>query len=127
MTDAGTTQVRRREPPDAPGGWLVWAVGLLAYAVAVFHRASLGVAGVQAQERFGAGASAVSLFVVAAAGGLRGAAGARSASRSTGSARAGWSLLGALTMAAGQLALALADDVPDRGRWRACWSAPATP
>ena len=42
----------------------VWAVALAAYGVAVFHRASLGVAAVEAQERFSAGASAVSLFLV---------------------------------------------------------------
>ena len=44
--------------------YVVWLVALVAYAVAVFHRASLGVAGVEAQERFSAGASAVSLFLV---------------------------------------------------------------
>ncbi|MCW2715871.1 MAG: Transporter, superfamily, partial [Frankiales bacterium] len=44
--------------------WTVWGVGLLAYSVAVFHRGSLGVTGVAAQEHFGAGASALSLFLV---------------------------------------------------------------
>jgi MFS family permease len=44
--------------------WLVWSVGVTAYCIAVFHRASLGVAGVQAQERFGATAAVLSLFVV---------------------------------------------------------------
>src|SRR4051794_41603295 len=54
------------EPTTKPPAraYAVWLVGLLAYAVAVFHRASLGVAGVQAQERFSAGASALSLFLV---------------------------------------------------------------
>ena len=42
----------------------MWGVCLLAYGVAVFHRSSLGVAAVEAQERFSAGASAVSLFLV---------------------------------------------------------------
>jgi len=52
-------------PARAPArAYAVWLVGLLAYAVAVFHRASLGVAGVEAQERFSAGASALSLFLV---------------------------------------------------------------
>jgi sugar phosphate permease len=44
--------------------WLVWGVGLLAYGFAVFQRASLGVTGIEAQERFGATAAALSLFVV---------------------------------------------------------------
>lgn len=86
-------------------------MGLLAYAVAVFHRASLGVAGVAAQERFHAGASAVSLFVVlqlavyAAMQVPVGIALDRLGTRRM-------VILGALTMAGGQLALALAHSVP---------------
>lgn len=95
----------------ATRAWFVWGVGLLAYAVAVFHRSSLGVAGVAAQERFSAGASAVSLFVVlqlavyAAMQVPVGVAVDRLGSRRM-------IVLGALTMAAGQLVLALAHDVP---------------
>lgn len=44
--------------------WLILAVGTLVYAVAVFQRASLGVAGVQAQHRFGITAAVLSLFSV---------------------------------------------------------------
>jgi sugar phosphate permease len=44
--------------------WAVWAVGLSAYVVAVLHRTSLGVAGLDAQERFGIGASALASFAV---------------------------------------------------------------
>ncbi|SDU85036.1 Sugar phosphate permease [Microlunatus sagamiharensis] len=44
--------------------WLVWGVGVLAYAVAVLQRSSLGVAATYATERFGIGASAFSTFVV---------------------------------------------------------------
>ena len=51
-------------PPTPARAYAVWGVALLAYVVAVFHRASLGVAAVDAQERFSAGASAVSLFLV---------------------------------------------------------------
>lgn len=106
----------RRTVPDvvAPASarvWLVWVVGLLAYAVAVFQRASLGVAGVAAQERFSAGASAVSLFVVlqlAVYAALQVPVGI--ALDRIGSRR--MVVLGALTMAAGQLALALAHTVP---------------
>jgi MFS family permease len=44
--------------------WVMWALGVLAYGVAVFHRASLGVAGPLAQQRFGATAAVLSLFIV---------------------------------------------------------------
>jgi MFS family permease len=91
--------------------WSVWLVGLTAYAVAVFHRSSLGVAAVEAQERFSAGASAVSLFLVlqlAVYAALQvpvGVALDRFDSRRM-------ILAGAVTMATGQLVLALATDVP---------------
>jgi MFS family permease len=44
--------------------WAVWAVGLSAYVVAVLHRTSLGVAGLDAQSRFGIGAGALASFAV---------------------------------------------------------------
>ena len=44
--------------------WAVWAVGLSAYVVAVLHRTSLGVAGLDAQTRFDIGASALASFAV---------------------------------------------------------------
>jgi MFS family permease len=91
--------------------YLVWAVALTAYAVAVFHRASLGVAAVDAQERFSAGASAISLFLVlqlAVYAALQVPVGV--ALDRFGSRR--MILAGALTMAAGQFVLALATDVP---------------
>jgi MFS family permease len=100
----------RTERPSARA-LTVWAVGLLAYAVAVFHRSSLGVAAVEAQERFSAGASAVSLFLVlqlAVYAGLQVPVGV--ALDRLGSRR--MILVGAVTMAAGQLVLALATDVP---------------
>jgi MFS family permease len=91
--------------------YAMWVVGLSAYVVAVFHRASLGVAAVQAQERFSAGASSISLFLVlqlAVYAALQvpvGVALDRLGSR--------WMIVGgALTMAAGQLVLALAADIP---------------
>ena len=103
MTSAPSVVPRR--------AWVVWGVGLLAYVVAVFSRASLGVAGVEAQERFDASASAVSLFVVlqlVVYAGLQIPVGV--ALDRLGSRR--MVLLGALTMAVGQLVLATADDVP---------------
>jgi MFS family permease len=44
--------------------WLMWGVGVLAYMVAVFQRASLGVSGLDAQQRFGTTAAVLSLFGV---------------------------------------------------------------
>jgi len=91
--------------------YAVWLVGLFAYAVAVFHRASLGVAGVEAQERFSAGASALSLFLVLQLGVYAamqipvGVALDRFGSKAL-------VVSGALVMAAGQLTLAVASDVP---------------
>lgn len=96
---------------DSRRAYAVWAVGLAAYAVAIFHRASLGVAGTEAQERFSAGASAISLFLVlqlAVYAGLQvpvGVALDRFGSRAM-------IVAGALTMAVGQTVLALATDVP---------------
>ncbi|MBJ7451213.1 MAG: MFS transporter [Blastococcus sp.] len=98
-------------PPTPARAYAVWGVALLAYVVAVFHRASLGVAAVDAQERFSAGASAVSLFLVlqlAVYAGLQIPVGV--ALDRLGSRRL--ILAGAVTMAAGQLVLALAEDVP---------------
>ncbi|MEA2280245.1 MAG: hypothetical protein QOK21_852 [Solirubrobacteraceae bacterium] len=42
----------------------MWALGVAAYCIAVFQRASLGVAGPLAQQRFGATAAVLSLFIV---------------------------------------------------------------
>jgi len=91
--------------------YVAWGVALLAYVLAVFHRASLGVAAVDAQERFSAGASAISLFLVlqlAVYSALQVPVGV--ALDRFGSRR--MILAGAVTMAAGQLVLALAGDVP---------------
>ena len=48
--------------------WAIWSLGVLAYTVAVFQRASLGVAGLDAQQRFGTTAAVLSLFGVAQLG-----------------------------------------------------------
>lgn len=44
--------------------WTVWAVALAAYVVAVLHRTSLGVAGLDAQDRFDIGGSTLASFAV---------------------------------------------------------------
>lgn len=53
-----------RTPIDSPRAWFMWTLGVLAYAAAVMQRTSFGVASVVATERFAAGASVVSLFIV---------------------------------------------------------------
>jgi MFS family permease len=53
-----------RHPLGGRLALLVWATGVLAYGVAVFHRFSLGVTGIQAAERFGIGASALAVFSI---------------------------------------------------------------
>jgi len=44
--------------------WIVWATGLLAYIVAVLDRTTLGVSGLEAADRFGAGPAVLSTSVV---------------------------------------------------------------
>ncbi|BEP15745.1 MFS transporter [Acidothermaceae bacterium B102] len=43
---------------------MIWAIGLVAYVVAVFNRNSLGVTGVTAQQRFHASAGVLAVFSV---------------------------------------------------------------
>jgi sugar phosphate permease len=95
----------------SPRAYAAWAVGMVAYVVAIFQRGSLGVAAVDAQQRFHAGASAVSLFLVlqlavyAAMQIPVGVALDRLGSRIM-------LVGGALAMAAGQALLGVATDVP---------------
>ena len=44
--------------------WAIWGVALAAYVVAVLNRTSLGVAGLDAQTRFGIGAGTLASFAV---------------------------------------------------------------
>ncbi|TDK24053.1 MFS transporter [Arthrobacter crusticola] len=44
--------------------WVVWGTGVVAYLIAVTQRTSFGVAGLEATERYSAGASALSIFTV---------------------------------------------------------------
>lgn len=44
--------------------WVIWAVGLSVYGLAVFHRSSLGVAGLLAAERFDIDATRLAFFTV---------------------------------------------------------------
>ncbi len=44
--------------------WVVWTAALLVYLLAVFHRSSLGVAGILAAERFHISSSQLSTFIM---------------------------------------------------------------
>jgi sugar phosphate permease len=91
--------------------WIVWAIGLLAYIVAVLDRTTLGVSGLAAADRFGAGPSVLSTFVVlqvivyAAAQVPAGVLLDRFGSKAL-------ILCGAAVMASGQLALAFTESLP---------------
>jgi MFS family permease len=110
MTDSVTTRSPRlfRRPPRA---LLVWAVGVFAYLCAVSGRASFGVAGVEASERFGVDGAVLSLFGVVQLGTYAAAQiPAGLLLDRLGPRR--MMVIGAVTMAAGQLLLAIATDVP---------------
>src|SRR6478609_1100528 len=51
-------------PPGGRAAWSAWTVGVSVYVLAVVHRTSLGVAGLDASARFGIGASALSTFSI---------------------------------------------------------------
>ncbi|MFI5612830.1 nitrate/nitrite transporter [Amycolatopsis sp. NPDC051903] len=55
MSPAGRAPVR---------SWLIWLTAVFVYLLAVFHRTSFGVAGLQAADRFGVGAAALGTFTV---------------------------------------------------------------
>lgn len=44
--------------------WLIWLSASVVYLLAVFHRTSFGVAGLEAADRFGVGAAALGTFTV---------------------------------------------------------------
>jgi sugar phosphate permease len=91
--------------------WLVWGTGVAVYVVAVLQRTSLGVSGLDAVHRFGASAGVLATFAVlqlAVYATLQIPVGV--AIDHVGPRRL--IVTGALTMAAGQAALALAHSVP---------------
>ena len=59
VTAAPPAQALRATVP-VPGAWAAWGIGVAVYVLAVVHRTSLGVAGLDAAARFGIGASALS-------------------------------------------------------------------
>jgi len=44
--------------------WLVWVIGVFAYAAAIMQRTSLGVLGQQTSDHFGTSVSIISTFVM---------------------------------------------------------------
>lgn len=60
----GTIGTTTGEPPGGVKAVGVWGIGTLVYMVAVVHRTSLGVAGIDAADRFHIGASALSTFSI---------------------------------------------------------------
>jgi MFS family permease len=60
---AGAGAVGARQHPRTPSrAWLMWGAAVTVYFVAVFNRSSLGVAGLDAEHRFGINAAALSTF-----------------------------------------------------------------
>lgn len=53
-----------RAPAPLGRALLVWGTAIVAYIIAILHRTSLGVAGIEAVDRFSANAAVLSLFVV---------------------------------------------------------------
>ncbi|GAB7061884.1 MFS transporter [Streptomyces mexicanus] len=67
MTSASGSTASVSLPGDPPGGRravVVWGIGVAVYFVAVIFRTSLGVAGLDAADRFHVGASALSTFSI---------------------------------------------------------------
>jgi len=50
--------------PSTAKKWWIWLTAATVYLLAVFHRTSFGVAGLQAADRFGVGAAALGTFTV---------------------------------------------------------------
>lgn len=91
--------------------WIVWATGLLAYIVAVLDRTTLGVSGLAAADRFTAGPSLLSTFVVLQVVVYAGAQVPAGLLLDRYGSRA-LIVAGAGLMASGQLALAFTESLP---------------
>lgn len=59
-----TTHPGQRYALDGRRAWAVWAAAISVYVLAVFHRTSLGVAGLEAADRFGISSSQLSTFTI---------------------------------------------------------------
>ncbi|MFF7637107.1 nitrate/nitrite transporter [Kitasatospora sp. NPDC008050] len=52
------------QPPGGRAAWFAWGIGVSCYVLAVIHRTSLGVAGLEAAHRFGVDASTLATFSI---------------------------------------------------------------
>src|SRR5699024_2010613 len=59
---AGHADAAHTEPAGGPRAWLVWAVAVGSYFLAMLHRNGLGVAALEAQARFDVGPALLSLL-----------------------------------------------------------------
>ncbi|HYO02316.1 MAG TPA: MFS transporter [Mycobacterium sp.] len=91
--------------------WTIWATGLFAYIVAVLHRTTLGVSGLDAADRFAASPSVLSTFVVLQVVVYAGAQVPAGVLLDRFGSRA-LIVAGAALMASGQLLLALTESLP---------------
>lgn len=64
MQTVRTPQEGPENQKAAPIAWTLWGLGVLAYAVAVLHRTSFGVVGLDAVRRFDASAGVLASFTV---------------------------------------------------------------
>ncbi|SPT58878.1 MFS transporter [Actinomadura madurae] len=64
MHTAQTPLASLEKEKAAPIAWALWSVGVVAYAVAVLHRTSFGVVGLEAVHRFDASAGILASFTV---------------------------------------------------------------
>lgn len=62
--DASTAAGLPKDPPGGSRAVLVWGLGVVVYFVAITYRTSLGVAGIEAADRFEINASALSSFSI---------------------------------------------------------------
>ncbi len=60
--DGTSAGVKNAEPTGGTRAWLVWAVAVAGYFLAMLHRNGLGVAALEAQARFDAGPALLSLL-----------------------------------------------------------------
>lgn len=60
----GPQRPAQRFALDGRRAWAVWMAAISVYVLAVFHRTSLGVAGLQAAERFGISSAELSTFTI---------------------------------------------------------------
>lgn len=63
-SDDSSVPVPVRAEATPRGAWTAWTIGVTVYVLAVVHRTSLGVAGLDAASRFGINASALSAFSI---------------------------------------------------------------